>query len=135
MATITGIRTGIKSALANISALVTYDFLPDNIEVPCALVAPIETIEYDIAMSRGADKYEFPIYLYVSRVDAELSQDEVDTYLAPTGANSIKTAIETDTSLGGECQSVRVTDASEFGVYNIGGIDYIGVLFTVEVIA
>jgi hypothetical protein len=37
--------------------------------------------------------------------------------------------------LNGQAQSVRVTSASNYGVYNINNIDYLGVEFIVEVIA
>ncbi len=43
--------------------------------------------------------------------------------------------IESDTTLNGQAQSVRVTSASNYGVYNINNIDYLGVEFIVEVIA
>tara|TARA_R100000458_G_C8095122_1_gene124172 strand:+ start:99 stop:266 length:168 start_codon:yes stop_codon:yes gene_type:complete len=55
--------------------------------------------------------------------------------LAPTGSSSIKQAVESDTSLGGACDSVRVVEADNYGVYNINNINYLGVEFEVEIIA
>ena len=95
----------------------------------------MDAIDYDATIQRGADKYEIPVYLYVSRVDAQDSQDTLDGYLASSGDSSVKAQIESDTTLNGQAQSVRVTSAGNYGVYNINNIDYLGVEFIVEVIA
>ena len=82
-----------------------------------------------------ANKYEIPIYVYVSRVDAQDSQETLDSYLASTGSSSVKAQVESDVSLGGAANSVRVIECKEVGLYNINNIDYLGAEFTVEVIA
>ena len=135
MANLTNIRTEIANNLGAISSLTVFRFVPDFIEPPTAVIGVFESIEYDTAMQRGADKYEIPVYLYVGRVDAQDSQDTLDSFCASTGSDSVKTQIESDTSLNGQAQSVRVTSASNYGVYNINNIDYLGVEFIVEVIA
>ena len=86
-------------------------------------------------MQRGSDTYEVPVILYVSKVDAETGQDSLDSYLAASGANSIKAAIEGDTTLGGAAMSVRVVSATEYGEYEVTqGTSFLGVTFNVEVI-
>ncbi len=94
----------------------------------------MSSVDYDSTMSRGSDSYEIPLYLYVSRVDAELSQDSLDEFLAGSGSSSIKQAIEGDSTLGGVVSSARVVEASNYGVYTINSIDYLGVEFSVEII-
>jgi len=135
MASLTSIRNGIGTNLANISSLIVFNFVPDSIEPPTAIVGVIESVNYDLTESRGADRYEIPVFLYVSRVDAQDSQETLDSYLASSGASSIKAQIESDITLGGVAQSVRVVEADSYGVYSINNIDYLGVEFTVEVIA
>ena len=135
MASLTSIRNGIGTNLGNISSLIVYNFVPDFIEPPTAVVGVVETIEYDTTIQRGADKYEIPIFIYVSRVDAQDSQETLDGYLASTGASSVKAQIESDVTLGGSANSCRVIEAKEVGVYTINNIDYLGVEFIVEVIA
>jgi hypothetical protein len=135
MASLTSIRTEIGNNLGNISSLSVYAYVPDFVEPPTAVVGVMDAIDYDATIQRGADKYEIPVYLYVSRVDAQDSQDTLDGYLASSGASSVKAQIESDTTLNGQAQSVRVTSASNYGVYNINNIDYLGVEFIVEVIA
>ena len=109
--------------------------MPDSIEPPTAVIGVMQSINYDTSMSRGADRYEIPIFLYVSRVDAQDSQETLDGYLASSGSNSIKEKVESDTTLNSQAQSVRVVSAGSYGVYNINNINYLGVEFTVEVIA
>lgn len=135
MANLTNIRNELKNNLSNISSLSVYGYIPDMIEPPTAIVGVMEAINYDASMQRGADRYEIPIYLYVSRVDAQDSQETLDAYLASTGSSSVKTQVESNSSLNGQAQSVRVVSASNYGVYNINNIDYLGVEFLVEVIA
>jgi len=135
MASLTSIRNGIGTNLGNISSLSVFNFVPDSIEPPTAVVGVAELIEYDVTIQRGADKYEIPIYVYVSRVDAQDSQETLDGYLASSGASSVKAQVESDTTLNSQAQSVRVVNASNYGVYTINNIDYLGVEFIVEVIA
>ena len=72
--------------------------------------------------------------MYVSRVDAELSQDSLDSYLDGSGSTSVKSAIEGDTTLGGVVSSARVVEASNYGGYTVNSIDFLGVEFSVEII-
>ena len=136
MALLTSIRDGLKTNLETISGLTAYEYVPDWIEPPIALVAPLNTLNYDSTMARGADTYEIPVIVYISRVDAQTSQDDVDAYLASTGATSVKAAIESDPTLGGSAMSVRVISASDYGEYEVTqGTSFLGVTFNVEVIA
>ena len=135
MASLTSIRNGIATNLGNISSLFVYGYVPDSIEPPTAIVGVVESVEYDTSMARGADTYEIPVLLYVSRVDAQDSQETLDTYLASTGANSIKAQVESDQTLSGSAMSCRVVEASNYGVYTINDIEYLGVEFEVSVVA
>jgi hypothetical protein len=136
MALLTSIRDGLKANLETISGLTAYEYVPDWIEPPIALVAPINSLNYDSTMARGADTYEIPVIVYISRVDAQLSQDTVDGYLASTGATSVKAAIESDPTLGGAAMSVRVVSATDYGEYEVTqGTSFLGVTFNIEVIA
>ncbi len=135
MASLTNIRNGIGTALENISSLIVYKYIPDSIEPPTAVVGVVDTVDYDLTDARGADRYTIPVFLYVSRVDAQDSQETLDGYLASSGASSVKAKVESDVTLGGVAQSTRVVEADNYGVYTINNIDYLGVEFTVEVIA
>ena len=64
MASLTSIRNGIGTNLGNISSLIVYNYVPDSIEPPTAVVGVVQSIEYDTSMARGADTYTIPIFLY-----------------------------------------------------------------------
>lgn len=135
MATFSAIRSGLKTRLETVSGLTVYDYVPDFIDPPTALIAPFNTLNFDSTMQRGSDTYEIPVIVYVSKVDAETGQDSIDSYLAASGSNSIKAAIEGDTTLGGAAMSVRVVSAAEYGEYEVTqGTSFLGVTFNVEVI-
>jgi hypothetical protein len=135
MASFSSIRAGLKTNLETISGLTVYDYVPDFLEPPIAIIAPLNTLNYDSTMARGADTYEVPVILYISKIDAETSQDTVDSYLVASGANSIKAAIESDGTLGGAAMSVRVISATDYGEYEVTqGTSFLGVTFNVEVI-
>tara|TARA_R110000744_G_scaffold48848_1_gene106403 strand:- start:2 stop:412 length:411 start_codon:yes stop_codon:yes gene_type:complete len=136
MATFSAIRDGLKTRLVTISGLTAYDYVPDFIDPPIALVAPLNSLNYDATMARGADTYNIPIVLYIARIDAQTAQEGVDAYLASTGSTSIKAAIEGDPTLGGAAMSVRVISATDYGEYEVTqGTSFLGVTFNVEVIA
>ena len=135
MASLSSIRSGIATNLGNISSLTVFGFVPDSIEPPTAVVGVVDNIEYDTSMARGADTYTIPVFLYVSRVDAQDAQDTLDAFLASSGSSSVKTQIESDVTLGGVANCARVVEADNYGVYTINNIDYLGCEFTVEVIA
>jgi hypothetical protein len=135
VASLTSIRQGIGTNLGNITSLIVYNIVPDFIEPPTAVVGVVDLLEFDTTIKRGADRYEIPVFVYVSRVDAQDSQETLDSYLASSGASSVKAQIESDKTLGGACQSLRVVEAKDVGVYNVNNIDYLGVEFMIEVIA
>lgn len=136
MASFSSIRDGLKTNLETISGLTASDIVPDYIVPPIALIAPLNQLTYDTTMGRGADTYSIPVVVYINRMDAQTSQDEVDAYLAGSGSQSIKAAIESDPTLNGAAMSVKVVNATDYGEYEVNqGTSYLGVTFNIEVIA
>jgi len=135
MAGIATIRDELRLALDAIDGLRVQDVVVDSIAPPVAVIGFPDRIEFDVTMRRGADRLLIPVRLYVGRASDRAAQDKLDAYLAPSGVFSIKAAIEDDPTLGGACQTLRVTEASGYGVYDVAGIPYLGVQFVVEVIA
>lgn len=135
MARLSAIRDGLKANLQTIAGLRAHETIPDQVNTPAAVVG-VPKVDYDVTMARGADKVTIPVRVYASRASERSGQDKLDEYLDSTGANSIKTAIESDPTLGAANAHVtRVVSAGEYGVYTIAGVEYLGVEFIVEVIA
>lgn len=134
MATLSAMRTGIATNLATISGLRTAATMPDQPNPPIAVVMP-QSVSYDTAFGRGLDTYEFAVLVVVGRVDERTAQNLLDGYCNPTGATSIKTAIESDRTLGGEVQDLRVTDMRNYSSIPVGEVTYLAAEFVVSVFA
>ena len=132
--TISAIRSGIAANLATITGLRVSALIPDAPNPPQAVVIP-QGITFDKAMHRGLDEYRFTISLVGSRADARSGQTIMDGFCNPTGSGSVKTAIESDRTLGGAAQTLHVTDVASFGASQIGDTLYLVADFSVIVYA
>lgn len=134
-ASISNLRAGLAANLATINGLRVYTVLTDNPQFPAALIS-LDRIEFDSTMARGCDSIEFTVTLVVARADDRSAQNKLETYLAGTGATSVKTAVETDVTLGGSAFDARVTAAEQIGTVNSpDGSTYLFVDFAVTVTA
>jgi hypothetical protein len=134
MASITDIRAGLATALAAVPGLRTTTETPDTISPPVAIIN-VGNVNYDTAGSRGLDEYNFVLTVIVGRVGERSAQRLLDSYVTPAGASSVKLAIELDRTLGGKCDSLRVTDMRNYGSIVIGEVTYLAAEFNVVVYA
>ncbi len=127
------LRAGLSARLATISGLVAHDSLPTTVRPPCVVVT-ITGGDYDMTMADGGALMRFEVVLIGSQVATpyDVAYDAVDAYLAPTGALSVKAAVEADVTLGGTAHTSRVTGFSDYGTMVIAGIEYLGARMTVE---
>ena len=128
---ISDIREGIKKNLSSIEGLRCYDLVPDVIVPPCVVVGKLD-FTFDLNNARGLDQANLDVFVIVQRFSERTGQDKLDTYLAGSGNNSIKAAIESDRTLGGACNTLRVTSA-ESGTYQMGDIDYLSYRYRLTV--
>ncbi len=137
-ANISTLRTNAATLLDTIPALrKIYDYIPDTAPpTPCAIVGNV-TVDFDDAMQRGLDAYEFDVLAVVSRMSERSGQDELDALLAGTGAGSIKTALEAGTptrTLNGAVSTLRVTRATPISV-TMGGVEFFAYRYEVSAYA
>ena len=69
-------------------------------------------VTYDQAMHRGMDTWVFIVQGFVAMTTDIGSQVLLDQMCAPTGASSVKHALESDVTLGGDVFSVHVLNQS-----------------------
>jgi hypothetical protein len=134
MPTVTQIRAGLATNLATISGLRTSALIPDAPQPPIAVVIP-NSISYDTTFHRGFDTYSYTITLIVGRQSDRTAQNTLDGFCNPSGATSVKTAIESDRTLGSIAQSLRVTDMASYGSMTIADTVYLIADFSVTVYA
>ena len=132
MANITDLRTGIATNLATITGLRTGATIPENVSPPYAIVAP-SGISYHQSMRNGMSTYNFTVTLVVGRADARSAQNALDAFCASSGSSSIRSAIESDRTLGGKAFDCVVTGMRNYGSISIGDNTYLAAEFDLTV--
>lgn len=133
--TIAQIRSGLAANLAAISDVQVSTYMLAAPTPPAIHLFP-EEAQFDGAMSRGADTWRFTIEAFVGLVTGEGAQKRLDLMLAPSGATSIKAAVESDRTLGGLSVDTRVVSTTGYRVYErAGGAPVLGCQWSVTVIA
>jgi hypothetical protein len=118
MTNINGVRDALKKNLQTITGLRVYDLIPDVVVPPCAVVGQLD-FTFDIDNARGLDQASVDIFVIVQRISERSGQDKLDNFLAGSGSGSIKTALESDRTLGGLVDTLRVISADS-GTYTSG---------------
>lgn len=132
--TVSALRKGLADNLSKVPKLRTSPTVPDQVNPPIAVVMP-GTVTFDRSFARGLDEYEFTVLVIVGRVDERSSQNTLDAFCDPSGAGSIKQAIEADRTLGGAAQTLRVTQMRSYQQLNAGDTTYLAAEFVVQVFA
>ncbi len=126
-------RSGIATNIATISGIRTYAEIPDNPSLPAAVVG-LTTVDYNRSFQRGLTEYTFTVTVILGRLAETRAQQNMDAYIS-NGERSIKTAIESDKTLGGYAFDTRVTEMTDITSTTIGDITYLAADFAVTVFA
>jgi hypothetical protein len=127
------IRQGLANNLATIPGLRTAAEVPDLPNPPIAIVA-LNSVTYDRAYAQGMTSYMFTVTVIVGRVAEREAQRRLDAYIS-TGSSSVKYAVESDKTLGGNAYDCRVVSMDSVGSLTISDNTYLAADFTVTVIA
>ena len=131
---IADMRAGIaKNLRDNIPGLRVAETIPDQPNPPMAVIS-LDNVNYDQTFQRGMTEYNFIVSVLAGRVTERRAQQRLDSFIDP-GSATVKTAIESDRSLGDKVFDVRVSDMSNIGAVNLGETIYLGADFTVNVYA
>jgi len=112
------IQAGVKTVLeAANGKLRVYTEPPGSpLEYPNVVCEPrIEEVDYDLDLGDNSWSFVLPLTLTVRGGSAEEAWRELFKYLSPTGTESVKRGVRTDTTLNG-----AVDDSLVEGVRNIG---------------
>jgi hypothetical protein len=132
------IRAEIKTRLEAVSSpqafVSVYDTVPDFLTPPCAIVVPSSNlISYHEAMgtvAAGLKTLRFSILIAAQRFEASSSQEILNDYLV-----TVPTALEADPTLNGECETLQVTQAINYGPITFADSVYLSVQLDLEVYA
>ncbi len=129
---ISGIRSAMATNLSSIPGLRVASEIPDQINPPVAVIA-LNNIDYDGAFQGGLTTFNFTIQLVVTRMAERRAQERLDLYSEPSGEQSVKSAIESDRTLGGNASDVRVESRPTVGSLQVNDQDYLAADFSVVV--
>lgn len=137
MATVSDIQSGLMGVLDNVVSRVLGNDR-DVVSVPLgglAVVGLPTSVEYDFTFQRRADTYTFTVRVLSGRQSERAAETLLAEFISGTGTNSIKAAFNANETLGGVAETMRVVSAAQLGSYVYGEVEYLGVEFTIEVIA
>lgn len=132
MASITAIRSALATNLQTITGMRAGAVIPDLVNPPFTVIQP-GSITYNRALSNGLTEYNFTLTVIVGQASSRTAQNSLDAYCQPTGATSIKSAIESDKTLGGNAYDLRVTNMRNYGSTTIGETTYLAAEFDLVV--
>lgn len=112
MATIAQIREGLASNLSAIADVQVSAYMLASPTPPAIHIIP-PAIEYHQAMQNGLGTVSVTVQLLAALGPDIGAQKKLDLYRAPSGASSVKAAIEADPTLGGVVKDCIVVSASE----------------------
>jgi hypothetical protein len=130
--TVSEIAEGIKANLTQIQGLRVVDYVSDKLTPPVALVG-IESVVYHRSFAGGDPVYTYTVSVIVARADTRIAQRKLDEFLSFDSTNSIRRAIERDTSLDGTAQTCIVERGGNISTVAINDVIYLSVDFTVTV--
>jgi hypothetical protein len=127
------LRAGLAKNLQTIKGLRVVETLPDLVNPPMAMIG-LTKVNYNQQNQRSMSEYTFQVTVVLGRVSERTAQASLDVLVAP-GEGSIKYALESDRTLGGNAYEVFVPELSAYGAVSINGIDYLSAEFSVQVFA
>jgi len=134
MASIAQLRSGLATALGTLPGVRVYQSLPDEVNVPAALVS-FEKVTFDKASGRAVALYTFKVTIAVGRTVERVAQSNLDLYVDQSAATSVKVVLEADPTLGGVAYDCYVPELTAYGGITLNGIDYLGAEFSVTIYA
>jgi len=72
------------------------------------------------------------VFVIVQRISERAGQDKLDLFLAGSGSGSVKTAIESDRTLGGLVDTLRVISADS-GTYTSGDTSFLSYRYNITI--
>jgi hypothetical protein len=132
MATIAQIRDGLKARLDTIPGLRAHATMPDVLTGPAAVVSRRSTT-FGTTMDGESDDLTCAVTLFIQYTGERVAQTSLDTYLGPTGANSVKAAVDGDPTLGGVVDYAEVVSAERDRIVEWAGIKWLAADLVVQV--
>lgn len=135
------IRQGLKANLDGLAGVTAYAKVQPALDAPATVVGPFRTSEpipqlgrANPAVARKA-RWTIPVRVYIGDPTELAAQDDLDVLADWNAVGGVVNVIESDRTLGGIADSVRVLDLSKYATFDVGAATFLGFEVTVEVVA
>jgi hypothetical protein len=134
MASVSAIADGLKVRLATINGLRAYSYQPEQLNPPFAYPV-LNGVTYHQTMGMGSSvtQYDWSVYVIVGRWVDRVAITNLDGFLSPTGASSIRAALEGDRKLGGACSDLMVSTSANISALEQDDAEYLQVSFSLTI--
>lgn len=120
----------VAAQLDTIDGLRAYEWPPDTVTPPAAIVDYPDLYEYDATYGRGMDRLTLLVWVIVGRPAARATRDLLGAYMDGSGARSIKAVIEAGSYTAFD--EARVMSV-EVDPVDIAGTVYMAARFNVDI--
>ncbi len=134
MASVAAIADGLKVRLATISGVRAYSYQPEQLNPPFAYPI-LNGVSYHQTMGMGSavTQFDWSVYVVVGRWVDRVAMTNLDDFLSPTGAKSIRAALEADRTLGGACSDLVVSTSANISALEQDDAEYLQVSFSLTI--
>lgn len=136
MSSVSDIADGLKARLATISGLRAYSYQPEQLNPPFAYpVLNGVTYHQTMGMGNAVTQYDWSVYVVVGRWVDRVAITNLDGFISPTGATSIRAVLEGDLTLGGACQDLIVASSANISALEQEDAEFMQVSYSVTIYA
>lgn len=125
------VREELADILKAIDGLQVFAYEPGSIKPPTAVIGWPERIDFDASMTRGADRADWEIFVFVRKADVAYASENLAPYISGSGPASFKERIEEHTPTRYDSARVRSVEVDGF---TYAGAVYLGARFLVDII-
>lgn len=132
--TVGAVSTALKTALGTITGLRTASIQPDQLNPPIAFPV-LNSVSYHQSMgtTSALTLMEYTIFVIVGRYTDRTAHETLDSFLSPTGALSVRTALENDSTLGGVVSTLIVDQSTNISSITSAEAEFLQISFNVRV--
>lgn len=132
MADLAVVRAGLAAKLETIEGLRVHETAPESITPPAVVITPTEGefIRYSTSQDDQSHDLSFLLHLFIERRSDRAGQENLDPYVATSGAQSIPAAVN---GVVAGTEYAEVTVARGYGDYTYAAEQFFGCEFEVEV--
>lgn len=133
-ATVSAVSTALQTALATITGLRTSAFQPEQLNPPMAFPV-LTSVQYHRSFGVGAslNQMNFTIFVIVGRYTDRTAHASLDSFLSPTGTQSIRLAIEADPTLSGVVEATIVDTSTNISSLQSGDAEFLQISFNIVI--